>query len=351
MLMDIIGIVIAFCTIMLLLSVLVTSLGQATQATLRLRGRNLKSGLSVVLEPVLKGKKESRELAAKLLNDAEIASINKVRDPNSVGARLAGPAVSWVEPEILKKVLGRVSEADDDDIESAMERFASIDKPLGKRFAFLMRLVSSVWALLIAFVFQVSTPELIQQLSTDPELRQQYATLAPNSMRLAEDTNRQIAEYEPLFENALKRMAERHPELATAFGSVDTKTAWLGDISEELSDLIDGAEEQDQILAEIEDIMYADIARHRDEMLKRASEAQQYLSLIDITRFRYGSSFYRDEGGYRIDNILGVLMTAILLLLGGQFWYKALRTAVSFRDLLAPSDEERTATAAEGAEK
>ena len=119
----------------------------------------------------------------------------------------------------------------------------------------------------------------------------------------------------------------------------------MGDISEELSDIIDGAEEQDEILAEIEDIMYADVARHRDEMLKRAAEAQGYLSLIDITPFRYGSGFYRAEAGVRVDNILGMLMTTILILLGGQFWYKALKTAVSFRDLLAPTDKERDSNA------
>ena len=344
MLMDVIGIVIAFATVMLLLSVVVTSLSQATQASLRLRGRNLKSGLSVILDPELKGRKESRQLAAEVLNDDAIANINKVQDPNSVRSKIIGPAVSWVEPETLREVLTQISDVDNDVVDATINRFKDIDKPLSKRFAYLMRIITSIWALAIAIVFQVSTPTLIQQLSTDPELRQQYAALAPDVMRFADDTFRVIAEYEPIYENALNTMAERHPDLADAFQSVDTKTQWAGDISEELSDLIDGVAEQDEILAEIEDIIYADIARHREEMLRRAGEAQQYLSLIDITPFRYGDSFYRDEHGYRMDNILGVLMTAILILLGGQFWYKALKTAVSFRDLLAPSEAERKST-------
>jgi len=351
MLMDIIGIFIAFSTVMLLLSVMVTTLGQATQATFRLRGRNLKTGLSVILDPDLKGRKETRRLAAEVLNDTEIASINKVRNPNSVGAKLMGPAVSWMEPEALRSVLTRIAEADDVTVEAAVERFQGIDKPLAKRFAYFMSIVTSIWALIIALMFQISTPALIQQLSVDPELRERYVSLAPDVMRLAEDTDRMIAEYEPLFENALDTMAERHPELADAFAAVDTKTPFLGDISEELSDIIDGAEDQDEILVEIENIMYADVARHRDEMLQQAAEGQRYLSLIDITPFRYGPTFYRDQAGIRWDNMLGVLMTMILIMLGGQFWYRALKTAISFRDLLAPTDREREAAAAKGNQK
>ena len=348
MLMDIVGIFIAFAVVMLLLSIMVTALGQATQATFRLRARNLKSGLSVILDPTLQGRKESRELAAKILNDDEIASINKVRDPNSVGAKIRGPAVSWVEPESLRNVLTRIAEVDSKTVDAAVTRFETIDKPLTKRFSFIMRVIAIFWALVIAFVFQVSTPALIQQLSTDPELRERYAAIAPDVLQLSEDTDRMIAEYQPLFENALKVMAERHPELASEFASVDTKTPWVGDISEELSDIIDGADDQDEILAEIEDIMYADVARHRDEMLRQAGKAQQYLGLIDITPFRYGKSFYVGQSGPRIDNILGVLMTTVLLMLGGQFWYNALKSALSFRDLLAPTDAERKTTESGG---
>lgn len=344
MLMDIVGIVIAFSVVMLLLSLMVTTLGQATQATFRLRGRNLKTVLAVVLDPELQGRPESRSLAAEVLNDDEIASINKVPNPHSSVAKFRGPAVSWVDPDTLQKVLTRISNTDTDtetqSVESVVNRFRGVDKHLSKRFTFIMRLVAVFWALVIAALFQVSAPTLIQQLSTDPELREQYVALAPDVLQFAEDTDRMIAEYQPLFDNALKTMAERHPDLANDLAAVNTATPYLGDVSEELSDIIDGVENQDQILAELEEVMYSDVRRHRDEMLQRAAESQRYLSLIDITPYRYGNSFYYSQGIIQFANILGVLMTMILIMLGGHFWFNILKTAVSFRDLLAPTSAE-----------
>ena len=55
MLMDIIGVAIGFSVVMLLLSLIVTSLGQATQALLRLRGRNLRYGLAMALSKSFDG--------------------------------------------------------------------------------------------------------------------------------------------------------------------------------------------------------------------------------------------------------------------------------------------------------
>lgn len=341
MFLDIVGIVIAFSVVMLLLSLMVTTLGQATQAAFRLRGRNLMNGLTVILDPDLQGCPKSRHLAAEVLNDEEVASIDKVPDPHCTSARIRGPAVSWVEPETLESVLSRISSDDAPPAASVVSRFRNIDKHLSKRFAFIMRLVAVFWALVVALLFQISAPMLIQQLSTDPELRDRYVALAPDVLTLTENTDRMIEEYQPLFENALEIMAERHPDLADEFAAVNTETPYVGDVSEELSDIIDGVDDQDDILAELEDIMYADVRRHRDEMLKQAAEAQRQLSLIDITPYRFGSGFYYQQGRIQFANILGVLMTMVLIMLGGQFWYNTLKTALSFRDLLAPTDKER----------
>ena len=351
MLMDIVGIVIAFSVVMLLLSLMVTTLGQATQAALRLRGRNLKNGLAAILDSDLRPCAKSRKLAEEVLNDEKVASIHKVDDPHCRSARILGPAVSWVEPETLASVLGRLTKEDTPSVKSVVDRFRVIDKHLSKRFAFIMRLVAVFWALIVAVVFQISAPTLIQQLSTDPEVRDRYVALAPDVLALAEDTNRMIEEYRPLFDSALDIMAERHPELADEFARVNTATPYIGDVSEELSDIIDGVDNQDQILAEIEDIMYADVRRHRDAMLKQAVEAQRHLSLIDITPYRYGSSFYYHQGRIQFANLLGVLMTMVLIMLGGQFWYNTLKTALSFRDLLAPTDKERKANESSGGSK
>ena len=72
MLFDVVGVVIAFSAVMLLLSVLVTTLAQATQAAVRLRARNLQSGLAALLEQEVKlPKGGSRNLAASLRADRQ----------------------------------------------------------------------------------------------------------------------------------------------------------------------------------------------------------------------------------------------------------------------------------------
>ena len=49
-LLDVLGVLIAFITIILLLSMIATGMVQATQALFRLRGRNLKRGIQAALQ-------------------------------------------------------------------------------------------------------------------------------------------------------------------------------------------------------------------------------------------------------------------------------------------------------------
>ena len=73
----------------------------------------------------------------------------------------------------------------------------------------------------------------------------------------------------------------------------------------------------------------------------------EQLSRIDITPLRYGAAFYTDRA-IALPNIIGVVMTAILLTLGAPFWYSALDTAVRWRDLFAPSKEKSDTEGAKG---
>ena len=88
MLMDVIGIVIAFSVVMLLLSLMVTSLGQATQSFFRLRGRNVKYGLTRLLNNEIgMTLQESKTEAAKILNDVDAAQAVKAVNPNSIASQ------------------------------------------------------------------------------------------------------------------------------------------------------------------------------------------------------------------------------------------------------------------------
>src|ERR1700751_2515186 len=106
MLSQVLGVLIAFVTVILLLSMVVTGMVQATQATLRLRSRNLQQGVASLLAKHAQSPlsaSEYRGFAARVLNHDNIAVLTKVDRPDSWPRRLLGPKVSWVDPPELAK--------------------------------------------------------------------------------------------------------------------------------------------------------------------------------------------------------------------------------------------------------
>lgn len=106
MLMDIIGATVGFSVIILLLSLIVTSLTQATLALLHLRGRNLRHGLETPLRTALPGSNESNLLeASDLMNRADDAGLRRREIPASLWSRILGPALTWIDDDGLRQVL------------------------------------------------------------------------------------------------------------------------------------------------------------------------------------------------------------------------------------------------------
>ena len=104
--LDIIGVFIGFISIILLLSVLVTSLVQAFQSSLRLRARNLKKGLQSIVDTHWQlDSKTSGDLALKALNAKHICILGRKSDPTTTVSRLIGPAISYINPKDLPEAL------------------------------------------------------------------------------------------------------------------------------------------------------------------------------------------------------------------------------------------------------
>src|SRR5260221_420448 len=116
MLSNIVGTLLAFVAIMLMLSLLVTSLVQFTQAALRLRGRNLLVGVAALLKksavqaspPTDKPSPLRADphlaLAAHVLNKAA-ASPKYLTAPNATVRVLIGPPTSWVSSDDLARAV------------------------------------------------------------------------------------------------------------------------------------------------------------------------------------------------------------------------------------------------------
>ena len=83
MLILLLGVAIAFSVVMLLLSLLVTTLCQSTQALLKIRGRNLQSAIRSLFQSEFDLPKwAANQHAAALLNSPQIALLNQRKDPD-----------------------------------------------------------------------------------------------------------------------------------------------------------------------------------------------------------------------------------------------------------------------------
>lgn len=285
MFLDVLGTLIAFLTLIALLSVFVTTLVQLVQATLRLRARNLQMCLAGLVMKAqntdpdfgvnrLAGETlEAKKLAARILNSPEISPIRQVADPTSLWHYyISAPKVSWVEPEQLEQAIKdpefELAEAQQATLVKDFETYAP---HLRRRFQFICKIYTVAISIIVAVGFQVSAPDTFSRLSAQTAEQQKFAS----------DASALLERYQAEL--------EAEPEL----------------------------DEQDAEALE-EDVN------------------QKLTELAGIgLEWWPDKSFYRDGTRWNVSNLIGVLMTAVLLSLGAPFWFEQLGRVVRLRDTLA----------------
>ncbi|MGH8186779.1 MAG: hypothetical protein ACREUC_09465 [Steroidobacteraceae bacterium] len=291
MLSDVLAALVAFVSIVLLLSMIVTALVQTTQSILRLRARNLLKGVGTLLRnhdlTSASGRMDVRALASKVLNDDAVALIDKVPKPDTFTRHaLLGPKVSWAEPAALAQAIRHVTKTEPvikapapgeaapataapaaaqpavDELQREIEK---MEPAWRKRFQYFVRIITIVWAVLVAGSFQVSAPALFSALSHDRALAAQVAR-----------NNAEIA-----------RLASRSGEPDASLNAAASK-----------------------------------------------------LDVFGIQFWKKGGAFYidtsKDDWDWHWDAIIGVLLTSILLTFGAPFWFEQLRNLAALRDLREP---------------
>ncbi len=260
MLSDVLGVLIAFISIILLLSIVVTALTQATQATFRVRGRNLLTSVTRLLEATNHldaglSRTEKRKAAARVLNNGNVATVDKVKKPDGILRRvILGPRTSWVEARELAAAIRHMDSPISSDATTAnndMPPPAPPEDPLVKeikraepswckRFQYFMRLITIGWSLIIAIGFQVSAPSLFASLSQDPArtaliLGEQAEVTKIATEALAED------EYDLVSDEALDELAKQYPafadDIAQAGNAAPTKAELLQQLLDVLPDV------------------------------------------------------------------------------------------------------------------
>ena len=371
MLSNIIGTLLAFVAIMLMLSLIVTSLVQFTQASLRLRGRNLIFGVGALLKqhvPEAKGLVETsalradahRALAARVLNNTD-ASLKRVPEPNAPARVVIGPAVSWVKPEDLARaVMSAVPSppvaavagatgvagtppvakmsASASDVQSTFE---NMEPALAKRFQFIMRIWTVVWSVIIAFAFQVSTPDLLKTLPSVDAKRQAILAAVPN---LTSDATRQAAlSTDKALEPAITRLGEEFPQCRNLFDAVSGRSDSKSVMMDEMNAVLKSCPDRQAVLTAYSSIIDGLLQGAAESSYAEASKRIDELNSFGITMKLNNFDFFVSGVGkkwydaVRWNNLLGVLITAILLSLGAPFWFEQLKNLSGLRDAMNPS--------------
>jgi hypothetical protein len=374
MLSNIIGTLLAFVTIMLMLSLIVTSLVQFFQATLRLRARNLLVGVAAVIQhhhpqPVgatgwsLRGEPHLL-LAAQALNKTE-ASLKKLPDPNATRRILMGPPVSWVDSDDLARAVvetlpapapvGQGNNAPPPGVPATpaaatteadvQKTFEAMEPAMSKRFQFIMRVWTVACSFVIALVFQLSTPDLLKELPSADAKRQAILAAVPN---LASDTTRKLAySTDNVLEESIKRLAEKFPDYKELFEEVSGDSTSKQAMMNEMRGVLGSRPNRDAVLSEYSSII--------DSLSQTAASAayatsKQLIDQLDtfgispkLDNFEFYVAAPPTTGAGKTSNrvihwnhIAGVLITGILLSLGAPFWFEQLKNLSGLRDAMAP---------------
>lgn len=176
------GILIAFATLMLLYSIVVTSLVQATQAIFRLRGRNLWRSLTVILKE--EEVETPSDSAFDVIASSASAIFKVVENPNSLFKNALGPGVTWLDAGQLEAALRKRSvEIPTEKVASIVSKFEQTERASRKRFQFWTRMLSIAWAAFIAVYFQLSTTDILNRLSSSEAERKNLISIAEQIAR------------------------------------------------------------------------------------------------------------------------------------------------------------------------
>lgn len=365
MLSDILATIIAFISIILLLSMVVTAMVQASQAILRLRSRNLMKGLAALLvnartvdeetdpKALKKARSDAKRDATRILNASNVALMDKVNEPDtSLRYWLLGPKVSWMHPDELPPALeeAKVSPGSKSP-EELTEDFRKSETHLKKRFLLMTRSWSIGWALLVAIAFQISAPSLFSELANDAGRRDRIVADADHLLaHQAESLSRMSLDL--VAPDALVILADRHAEyreqIEQAIGIGTTRMFLL----EELDLALERVAERDELVAEY-DLLLDEVAdRKFEETAEEVKYAVDRLRDYHIELWPRGKEYYyRSPGGLQWAAIVGVLITAILLSFGGSFWFEQLRNVIALRDPLGGSFRARDTESEENEEQ
>ena len=400
MLTDVLGTIVAFITVILLLSILVTALVQASAAVLGLRGRNLLWGVTRAIQhldaiaadqpgarPANSDAKGAKKRAVRALNDPSIALMYHVADPSQGKGRvwrfLRGPGISWVDSADLVRVIaaprrqagagiGRQASVvmpppqsgqmvkgisspsgEEAGISGISITKASPDDPdektveAAKRAVSLMEKQTSkrfalemrVLALIWSLVVAIGFQVSAPKLLVDlsnDSVRRERILAESKVLLGREQQTLAVLNSETYGSAAVVELAKRFPKYQQEFEQLSGVGTNREFVLEELRLVLKEAPNREEIARAYGELLDAAAEKQMRALSAQFGESLSTLAGFDI-RFWRDNKFFFDGSKVHFDAIIGALLTAILLSFGAPFWFQMLREAASLRDRLMPT--------------
>jgi len=188
MLMDVLGILIGFISIMLLFSLLVTALVHGAQAALNLRFKNLKVVLNQFFNNMdFVEQKVTNAILTHIENQFPNGLYATALPLNIPGNRLKLTSIGQQELITIINNTRDVSIEEKEQLKKKVQdHFQTLEEIMSQRFKQWMHQISIALAFVLCFVFQLNCFSLLSQLNHDSVFRQQ-------TLQLAEQLNAQAS--------------------------------------------------------------------------------------------------------------------------------------------------------------
>lgn len=321
MLNNTLGILIGYVTVILLFSLLVTTLSQAIQNALSVRSNNLRKGVAWLVQE--SAKKANLNLTAGV-------------SPAFVATQVVEQDVTWIEKEELKSDLTKAGFTPPAEFDL---QFEVMSRYLTKNFTKYMTYLSLALAFILAFAFQLNSFAILKRLSTDPELRAKLDAAAVAIMQDGEEATMGGRPYDVVADEAIRQFSKEHSEAASAAEEVAGIGKDRATLEREMQDALEAhkvANSGQLVTAygEIADKLHGAAAK---EQFGKARDQVDQLALFDFVVWPHDWSYYHYT---KVNNWLGVLVSAVFISLGAPFWFNTLKNLMNMRDMLKPRAQD-----------
>jgi hypothetical protein len=346
---------IAFSVVMAVVSLMITLLVQMVSALLELRGKNLKWGLEELFRNVSPASAphatalSNRVLSHPLISDSMVHQSPLLRRiPGLAGRwRLASAirqeellgvlALIAAESDALRDAAGAVLAKADD----VKQWFSSCMDRTAQRFAVRMRVWTVLASIAVAFGLQLNAIRLLNQLSSDSDLRTRLVASAEVvATQAGQILGPEGGAVPAVYSEAVRELKQGLPEAASwpeppEFVTRADAEAWIAART---------AGDADRVVGRYRELVQAKLSRAIDRLSDQATTlsaevSRSGLRLIPDPYPNLGTFLWSMYPGNR--QLWGILVTVGLLSLGAPFWYNALKTLATLRPILATRQEER----------